>query len=120
LTASLPVAPRASRQWVPGSQEYIRQGTIAVKEEPELHYFSQQRLGDINEDTCSGREENTPGLPSPVPEVGIDPSKSVVGCKRCLKNTLVNIVDLIDTRRQANKSWYGSALKSSAPMPSKT
>lgn len=37
----------SSQQWVPGSQEYTRQRTIAMREELQLHYFSQpQQLDD--------------------------------------------------------------------------
>ncbi|KAK3303807.1 uncharacterized protein B0T15DRAFT_569262 [Chaetomium strumarium] len=40
-------------------------------------------------------------------EVGIEPSESVAECKRLLKTKLVNIIDLIDARRNGNevKVW---------------
>ncbi len=93
----------SSQQWVPGSQEYTRQRTIAIKEELELHYFSQQRLGDFNEEELSAEEKTLQGYQSLCREVGIDPSGSVVECKRNLRNTLINIVDLIDSRRTGKR-----------------
>ena len=91
----------SSQQWVPGSQEYTRQRTIAIREELELHYFSQpQQLDDIGEEEELNEEEKSlQGYQALCREVGVDPSDSVVECKRTLKNTLVNIVDLIDARR---------------------
>ncbi|AEO58689.1 hypothetical protein MYCTH_2119021 [Thermothelomyces thermophilus ATCC 42464] len=95
----------SSQQWVPGSQEYTRQRTIAIKEELELHYFSQsQQLDDINEEEELSAEEKTlKGYQALCREVGIDPSDSIAECKKQLKNTLVNIVDLIDARRTGKR-----------------
>ncbi|KAK4249020.1 hypothetical protein C7999DRAFT_30551 [Corynascus novoguineensis] len=94
----------SSQQWVPGSQEYTRQRTIAIKEELELHYFSQpQQLDDIDEEELSEEEKNLQGYQALCREVGIDPSDSIPECKRYLKNTLVNIVDLIDARRTGKR-----------------
>lgn len=93
----------SSQQWVPGSQEYTRQRTIAIREELELHYFSQpQQLDDINEE-LSAEGKTLQGYQALCHEVGIDPSDSVAECKRNLKNTLVNIVDLIDARRTGKR-----------------
>ncbi len=48
----------SSQQWVPGSQEYTRQRTIAMREELELHYFSQpQRPDDVDEEEELSEEE---------------------------------------------------------------
>ncbi|KAK4148506.1 hypothetical protein C8A00DRAFT_38921 [Chaetomidium leptoderma] len=89
----------SSQQWVPGSQEYTRQRTIAMREELQLHYFSQpQQLDDVDEE-----EITLQGYQALCHEVGIDPSDSVAECKRNLKNTLVNIVDLIDARRTGKR-----------------
>jgi len=95
----------SSQQWVPGSQEYTRQRTIAMREELQLHYFSQpQQLDDVDEEEELSEEEIAlQGYQSLCHEVGIDPSDSVAECKRNLKNTLVNIVDLIDTRRTGKR-----------------
>ncbi len=97
----------SSQQWVPGSQEYTRQRTVAIREELELHFFSQpQQLDSISEE-LNGEEMALQGYQALCHEVGIDPSDSVDECKRSLKNTLVNIVDLIDTRRTGKqvKVW---------------
>jgi hypothetical protein len=78
---------------------------LAIKEELELHYFSQpQQLDDINEgEELSAEEKMLQGYQALCHEVGIDPSDSVAECKRNLKNTLVNIVDLIDARRTVKR-----------------
>jgi hypothetical protein len=100
----------SSQEWVPGSQNYTRQRTIAMREELELHYFSQsqsQQLNDIDEEETG--EELTPeeiklrGYQALCHEVGIDASDSAAECKRHLNNTLVNIVDLIDARRTGKR-----------------
>ena len=103
----------SSQEWVPGSQEYTRQRTIAMREELELHYFSQppQQLDDIDEEEekeeLSAEEKTLQGYQALCREVGLDPSDSAAECKRHLKNTLVNIVDLIDARRTGKpvKVW---------------
>lgn len=94
----------SSQQWVSGSQEYTRQRTIAMREELELHYFSQpQRLGDIDEEESSAEEKTLQGYQALCREVGLDSSDSAAQCKRDLNKTLVNIVDLIDARRTGKR-----------------
>lgn len=97
----------SSQQWVPGSQEYTRQRTVAMREELELHYFSQQQpLGDIDEEGAeelSAEEKTLRGCQALCREVGLDPSDSVDECKILLKKTLVNIIDLIDARRTGKR-----------------
>ncbi|KLU92348.1 hypothetical protein MAPG_11294 [Magnaporthiopsis poae ATCC 64411] len=109
----------SSQQWVPGSQEYTRQRTIAMREELSLHFFSQLppavKLEDVDEEgegedvkELSAEEVALQGYQALCREVGIDdPSDDVAVCKRALKSTLVNIVDLIDTRRTGKdvKVW---------------
>ncbi|KAK7415951.1 hypothetical protein QQX98_005524 [Neonectria punicea] len=85
----------SSQNWVPGSQLYTQERTIAMREELQLHYFSQSQ-------TPSGKlteEEQLEGYQSLCREVRIPASDSIDECKKNLKNTLVNIVDLIDARR---------------------
>ena len=63
-------------------------------------YFSQpQQLDDVDEEELSEEERALQGYQALCHEVGIDPSDSVAECKKNLKNTLINIVDLIDARR---------------------
>jgi hypothetical protein len=94
----------SSQQWVPGSQDYTRQRTIAMREELQLHYFSQpQRLDNVDEEELSDEERALQGYQALCHEVGIDPRYSAAECKRDLKNTLVNIVDLIDARRTGKR-----------------
>lgn len=47
----------SSQQWVPGSQEYTRERTIAMREEIKMHYFtqpSQSQEGDCDRDNGHG------------------------------------------------------------------
>ncbi|KAL8366659.1 hypothetical protein RB595_010497 [Gaeumannomyces hyphopodioides] len=107
----------SSQEWVPGSQEYTRQRTIAMREELQLHYFSQPppKLEAVDEED-EGDEEAKPtggaqdvalqGYQALCREVGLDEaaaSGDVDGCRKALKGTLVNIVDLIDARRTGAK-----------------
>ncbi|KIL84594.1 hypothetical protein FAVG1_12120 [Fusarium avenaceum] len=85
----------SSQNWVPGSQLYTQERTIAMREELQLHYFSQSKqTGDELTE-----EEQLKGYQSLCREVRIPEKDSIPECKKDLKNTLVNIVDLIDARR---------------------
>ncbi|KAL7755606.1 hypothetical protein ACKLNR_014133 [Fusarium oxysporum f. sp. zingiberi] len=85
----------SSQNWVPGSQLYTQERTIAMRQELQLHYFSQSKLqGDELTE-----EEQLRGYQSLCREVRIPERDSIAECKKDLKNTLVNIVDLIDARR---------------------
>ncbi|KAI7766585.1 hypothetical protein LZL87_014148 [Fusarium oxysporum] len=97
----------SSQSWVPGSQMYTKERTIAMRQELKLHYFSQQQsLNDTNQELTE--EEKLQGYQELCHEVRIPPSDSIAECKKHLKNTLVNIVDLIDARRthKAVKVWH--------------
>ncbi|KAH7121436.1 hypothetical protein EDB81DRAFT_666333 [Dactylonectria macrodidyma] len=96
----------SSQQWVPGSQQYTRERTIAMSQEIKLHYFSQSQPDRIDEELTE--EEKLEGYQSLCREVRIPPSDSIEKCKKELKNTLVNIVDLIDARRTHKevKVWH--------------
>lgn len=90
----------SSRDWIPGSQIYTRERTIAMRQELKMHYFSQsQPLDEDDVDKPLTEEQKLQGYQSLCHEIGIPPSDSLVECKRRLKSTLVNIVDLIDARR---------------------
>ncbi|KAL8396581.1 hypothetical protein RB594_003600 [Gaeumannomyces avenae] len=99
----------SSQEWVPGSQEYTRQRTIAMREELQLHYFSQPppKLEAVDEEDeeaepASAQEIALRGYQELCREVGLDEEAAggnVDECKKALKSTLVNIVDLIDARR---------------------
>ncbi|UKZ68731.1 uncharacterized protein TrAtP1_009753 [Trichoderma atroviride] len=88
----------SSQNWVPGSQLYARERTIAMREELKLHYFSQSQPLDGTDEELT-EEETLKGYQSLCQEVRIPPSDSIAECKKHLKKTLVNIVDLIDARR---------------------
>ena len=94
----------SSQNWIPGSQQYTRQRTIAMRQELKLHYFSQSQDGNSETD-AEFKEEDLAlkGYQTLCREVGIPSNDSIADCKRDLKNTLVNIVDLIDARRVGKK-----------------
>ncbi|KAL7919485.1 hypothetical protein ACQKWADRAFT_301250 [Trichoderma austrokoningii] len=88
----------SSQNWIPGSQQYTRERTIAMRQEIKLHYFSQSQPLDGTDEELT-EEEKLEGYQNLCQEVRIPPSESIAECKRHLKKTLVNIVDLIDARR---------------------
>ena len=99
----------SSQNWVPGSQQFTRERTIAMRQELKLHYFSQSQSqphdGDGGEANVELTEEalKLKGYQDLCREVGIPQNDSVGRCKKDLKSTLVNIVDLIDARRTGKK-----------------
>jgi hypothetical protein len=119
----------SSQEWKPGSQEYTRRRTIALCEELHNHYFSQPSVPTINEEPedfdddiqeITADEFHRPppelsdeeateirrnGYQALCREVGIDPPPFHIGeCKSRLKQTLVNIVDLVDAQRTGKKA----------------
>ncbi|KAK7414630.1 hypothetical protein QQZ08_012522 [Neonectria magnoliae] len=99
----------SSQQWVPGSQQYTRERTIAMREELTLLYFSPTPLAVNNEPPDQLTEEQKlKGYRDLCDEIGIPPGNSVDECKKLLKSTLVNIVDLIDARRTCSAAmvWH--------------
>lgn len=94
-----------SQDWVPGSQKYTRERTIAIRQEVKLHYFSQTAEDDPDRELTD--EEKLAGYQGLCDEIGIESSESIDECKKNLKSTLVNIIDLIDARRmnKAVKVW---------------
>ncbi|KAL6401737.1 2,3-dihydroxybenzoate decarboxylase [Ilyonectria robusta] len=101
----------SSQDWVGGTQEYQRQRTIALRSELKLHYFSQSQ--ELEEEHELTDEEMLQGYQALCQEVGIAASDSIQECKRDLKGTLVNIVDLIDARRTGKQvkertRWWAS------------
>jgi hypothetical protein len=92
----------SSQNWTPGSQQYTRERTIAIREEFKLHYFSQSLpLDDTDRELTE--EEKLKGYQNLCHEVGIPPRDSIAECKKHLNKMLVNIVDLIDARRTLKK-----------------
>lgn len=88
------------------AQEYTRERTIAIRQELKLHYFSQsQPIAEVDEKLTE--EDQLKGYQDLCREVRIPPRDSIAECKKDLKNTLVNIVDLIDARRMGKevKVW---------------
>jgi hypothetical protein len=92
----------SSQDWIPGSQQYTRERTIAMREELKRHFFTQsQPLDGISEELTE--PDKLMGFQSLCIEVGIPASESIAECREKLKSTLVNIVDLIDARRVGKK-----------------
>jgi len=84
----------SSQEWVPGSQQYTRERTIAMREELTSLYFStDERPERLTE------EQQLKGYRDLCDEIGIPPGNCIDECKKHLRSTLVNIVDLIDARR---------------------
>ncbi|KAG8411739.1 hypothetical protein J3458_015325 [Metarhizium acridum] len=83
----------SSQSWVPGSQQYTRERTIALRQELITHYFCKPEEPELTDDA------KLEGYQALCREVGLPVSDSEAECKKRLKNTLVNIVDLIDARR---------------------
>lgn len=111
----------SSQDWIPGSQQFVQERTIALREELTLHYFSHAhaKLEDICEaEDVSGAEDvfaqklekgltqeeiDMTGYQSLCKDVGIPVGDSIENCQRRLKATLVNIPDLINVRRTGQK-----------------
>lgn len=87
----------SSQSWIPGSQQYTKERTIALREELKQHYFSHSNALDGSEG--HQEEDELRGYQDLCREVKIVPGNSVLDCKKALKGQLVNIVDLIDARR---------------------
>ncbi|ATY59944.1 hypothetical protein A9K55_005730 [Cordyceps militaris] len=92
----------ASQEWVPGSQEYAKERTIAMRSELKSHFFKSSQdpenaLATITE------EDELEGYQALCDEVDLPRYDTTGECKKALKKTLVNIVDLIDTRRTSAK-----------------
>jgi hypothetical protein len=85
----------SSQNWMPGSQEYTRERTIALREEVSYHYFPPSR----SKATAWTREEILEGYQALCREVRIPAGHSIGSCKKRLKERLVNIVDLVNARR---------------------
>ncbi|KAK2599146.1 hypothetical protein QQS21_005408 [Conoideocrella luteorostrata] len=96
----------SSQGWVLGSQQYVQNRTIAMREELEFHYFPQSQLQDITGEKITA-EEVLKGYQALCREVRLTPGDSIAVCKKTLKAVLVNIVDLIDARRTSKevKLW---------------
>ncbi|KAG5985262.1 hypothetical protein E4U55_007364 [Claviceps digitariae] len=96
----------SSQNWVPGSQQYVQERTIAMREEITLHYFCPRYSPDGTVQPLT-REEILEGFRALCREVGLPPGDSIADCKRSLKGTLVNIVDFIDAARTSRpvKVW---------------
>ncbi|KAJ0335759.1 hypothetical protein COL26b_014259 [Colletotrichum chrysophilum] len=91
----------SSQEWLPGSQQYTRERTIAMREELTSRYFPPTPLITNNNKRTNRliREQQLEGYQDLCREIGLPLGDSVDKCKKSLKSTLVNIVDLIDARR---------------------
>ncbi|KAJ1328854.1 hypothetical protein MN608_05583 [Microdochium nivale] len=117
----------SSQEWAPGSQEYMRERTIAMREEITHSFFclaapsGTDPLSIIAEDESEAAPSFMPtgdneqltdnqmlrGYQLLCTTVGLTAPDSVAECKKALKTVLVNIVDLLNVRRtgQPVKLW---------------
>ncbi|CAG9991095.1 unnamed protein product [Clonostachys byssicola] len=101
----------SSQDWADGTSEFQKQRTIALRSELKLHYFSASQIIEEGqedlEDVPLTEEAKLAGYQALCEEVGIPPHDTIEECQKHLKRTLVNIVDLIDTRRTGKsvKVW---------------
>ncbi|CAH0058232.1 unnamed protein product [Clonostachys solani] len=96
----------SSQDWASGTSEFQKQRTIALRSELKLHYFSSQNIEEGQEDLEDvplTEEAKLAGFQALCEEVGIPTHGTIEECQKHLKKTLVNIVDLIDTRRTGKK-----------------
>ncbi|VUC29152.1 unnamed protein product [Clonostachys rosea] len=97
----------SSQHWDSGTSEFQKQRTIALRSELKFHYFSQSQNIEEGqedpEDVPLTAEEKLAGFQALCEEVGITVHDTSEECQKNLKKTLVNIVDLIDTRRTGKK-----------------
>ncbi|KFG83693.1 hypothetical protein MANI_024897 [Metarhizium anisopliae] len=92
---------------MPSSEQYTQERTFAMREELKSYYFSKSQEHDHRGEELT-EEGKLEGYQALCREVRIPPSHSMSECKKHLKNTLVNIVDLIDARRRSKevKVWH--------------
>ncbi|KAK4212226.1 hypothetical protein QBC37DRAFT_318474 [Rhypophila decipiens] len=95
----------SSQNWVPGSQQFKKERTIAMRQEFICHFFSSQptQPTKTEEPANPTPEQELRGFQDLCSEVGLPRAATIPECKRALKTKLVNIVDLIDTRRTGKK-----------------
>ncbi|CAI6100902.1 unnamed protein product [Clonostachys chloroleuca] len=97
----------SSQDWAAGTSEFQKQRTIALRSELKLHYFSaSQNIEEGQEDVKDPpltEEAKLAGYQALCEEVDIPTHDTIEECQKHLKKTLVNIVDLIDTRRTGKR-----------------
>ncbi|KAK1955662.1 hypothetical protein LY78DRAFT_433460 [Colletotrichum sublineola] len=90
----------SSQEWLPGSQQYTRERTIAMREELALLYFPPTPLAINNKRPKRLTEEQKlKGYQDLCHKVGLPLGDSIKEYKKNLKSTLVNIIDFINARR---------------------
>lgn len=83
----------ALQEWIPGSQQYTTERTIARRSEIKTHYFSSSQQPVVT------AEDELEGYRALCGEVGLPRYDTNEQCKAELQKKLVNIIDLIDARR---------------------
>ncbi|KAM7191367.1 hypothetical protein V8F33_008970 [Rhypophila sp. PSN 637] len=91
----------SSQNWVPGSQQFKKERTIAMRQELITHFFSSHNT--VTDPGSVSVSQALQGFQDLCSEVGIPRGATIPQCKRALKSKLVNIIDLIDTRRTGKK-----------------
>lgn len=105
-----------SQGWTRGTKHYSEQRACALRNELQTHFFasSSRALPEIKSEESEGEnvdveplaesDHQLHGFQAMCRAVGKSPGDTVNECKRILKQTLVNIVDLIDAYRTRGKS----------------
>ncbi|KAH8710248.1 hypothetical protein GQ44DRAFT_626632, partial [Phaeosphaeriaceae sp. PMI808] len=98
-----------SQDWVPNSQQYHEERTLAIKKEIRNEYWepalNEVELSRLTQEERKVREDewNISGYQTLLREVNQEPRHTVKECVEVLQKTLVNIVDLLDARRVGTK-----------------
>lgn len=98
-----------SQDWVPNSQQYHEERTLAIKQEIQNEYWEpvlkEEELSQLTSEERRRREEDWKirGYQALLNEVNKEPRDSIEACVEILQSTLVNIVDLLDARRTGMK-----------------
>ncbi|KAH8763068.1 hypothetical protein F5883DRAFT_351821, partial [Diaporthe sp. PMI_573] len=89
-----------SQGWKPGTKHYREQRASALRNELQTHFFASfcEGLPVIKEEDREG--DSLHGFQSMCQAVGKRPGDTVADCEIILKQTIVNIVDLIDACRE--------------------
>jgi viroplasmin and RNaseH domain-containing protein len=99
-----------SQDWIPNSQQYHEQRTLAIKEEIQNEYWEpalkEEELSQLTQEERKLKEDEWKihGYQTLLREVNAEPRDTIAECVEALQNTLVNIVDLLDARRTGVKA----------------
>ena len=94
-----------SQDWIPNSQQYHQERTLAIRNELQNEYFEpalkEEQLSQLTPEQRRIEEEERKlrGYQSLLLEIEKEPRPTIEECVEVLQSTLVNIIDLLDARR---------------------